>query len=78
MSRSTVHRLAGLVAGTAIAACLMASAPARAQDDILIGLVTKTEANPFFAKMRQGASEKAAELGVKFPELRGQVRRRPR
>ncbi|RIY03304.1 sugar ABC transporter substrate-binding protein [Aureimonas flava] len=70
-SRSTIHRLAGLVAGTAIAACLLASAPARAQEDVLVGLVVKTEANPFFAKMREGASQKAAELGVKFQSFAG-------
>ncbi len=69
--RITIRRLAGLVAGTAIAAGLMASGPARAQDDILVGLVVKTEANPFFAKMREGASQKAAELGVKFQSFAG-------
>ncbi len=70
-SRTTIRRLAGLVAGSAMAACLMASAPASAQDKVLIGLVTKTEANPFFAKMREGASEKAKELGVEFQSFAG-------
>ena len=31
--------------------------------DILIGLITKTEANPFFAKMREGAAAEAKKLG---------------
>ena len=31
-----------------------------------IGLITKTETNPFFVKMREGAEAKAKELGVKL------------
>ena len=34
--------------------------------DIKIGLITKTETNPFFVKMRQGAAEKAKELGAEL------------
>ena len=29
-----------------------------------VGLITKTETNPFFVKMREGAQAKAKELGV--------------
>ncbi|HZP19649.1 MAG TPA: sugar ABC transporter substrate-binding protein [Bauldia sp.] len=29
-----------------------------------VGLITKTETNPFFVKMREGATEKAKELGI--------------
>lgn len=32
--------------------------------DEVIGLITKTETNPFFVKMREGAQAKAKELGV--------------
>ena len=32
--------------------------------DITVGLITKTETNPFFVKMREGAQAKADELGV--------------
>ena len=32
--------------------------------DIVIGLITKTETNPFFVKMKEGAQETADELGV--------------
>ena len=41
-----------------------------------VGLITKTETNPFFVKMREGAEAKAKELGVKLISLRRQVRRR--
>jgi fructose transport system substrate-binding protein len=38
-----------------------------AQDEsIKIGLITKTETNPFFVKMREGAQAKAEELGVEL------------
>jgi len=46
---------------------LAAYATASAQDaPIKIGLITKTETNPFFVKMREGAQAKAEELGVEL------------
>ena len=41
---------------------LMAGTSAYAAD--IVGLITKTETNPFFVKMREGAEAKAKELGV--------------
>ncbi len=35
-----------------------------AQEEVTIGLITKTEANPFFVKMKEGAQAKADELNV--------------
>ena len=32
----------------------------------VIGLITKTETNPFFVKMKEGAQAKATELGAKL------------
>ena len=40
-------------------------------EDILVGLITKTDNNPFFVKMREGAQAKADELGVKFQAFAG-------
>lgn len=48
----------------AVALGAQASAPAFAQDQPIVGLITKTETNPFFVKMREGAEAKADELGV--------------
>lgn len=42
------------------------SAAASSSGDIVVGLITKTETNPFFVKMKEGAQAKAAELGVKL------------
>ena len=46
--------------------------------DVLVGLITKTETNPFFVKMKEGAQAKADELGVELQQLRRRVRRRQR
>lgn len=48
-----------LLAGAVIA---LSAVPALA--DETIGLITKTETNPFFVKMREGAQAKAKELGI--------------
>src|SRR5687768_8797548 len=32
----------------------------------IVGLITKTETNPFFVKMREGAEAKAQELGIEL------------
>jgi fructose transport system substrate-binding protein len=36
-------------------------------------LITKTDTNPFFVKMREGAEAKAAELGINLQSYAGQV-----
>ena len=50
-----------LILGGLIAGALMVRWVA---DDPLVGLIIKTEANPFFVKMRKAAEDKAEELGV--------------
>ena len=42
------------------------SAPGKGSGQIIVGLITKTETNPFFVKMKEGAQAKATELGVKL------------
>ncbi len=37
----------------------------------IVGLITKTEGNPFFVKMREGAQEKAKELGITLQSYAG-------
>jgi fructose transport system substrate-binding protein len=37
----------------------------------IVGLITKTEGNPFFVKMREGAQEKAKELGLELQSFAG-------
>ncbi|WP_284618091.1 sugar ABC transporter substrate-binding protein [Aquabacterium humicola] len=45
---------------------LSATGPALAADAPVIGLITKTETNPFFVKMKEGAAEAAKAQGAKL------------
>jgi fructose transport system substrate-binding protein len=58
------RKLACLVAAGALSSVAMAETP-------IIGLITKTNTNPFFVKMKEGAQEKAAELGVELRTFAG-------
>jgi fructose transport system substrate-binding protein len=49
---------------------LMCGTAAYAQE-IVVGLITKTEGNPFFVKMREGAQAKADELGIELRTFAG-------
>ena len=50
---------------------ILASSVAIAQEPIIVGLITKTETNPFFVKMREGAQQKAEELGAELMTAAG-------
>lgn len=47
--------------------------PTMAAETELIGLITKTNTNPFFVKMREGAEAKAKELGVTLQAYAGKA-----
>ncbi len=56
----------------ATALTLLSAAPSLAQE-VSACLITKTDTNPFFVKMKEGAQAKAAELGVKLKTYAGRV-----
>jgi len=74
------HIVPLLVMGLLLAACGGAAAPVAApaatqapaagapaaSGQTIVGLITKTETNPFFVKMKEGAQAKATELGMKL------------
>jgi fructose transport system substrate-binding protein len=62
--RKPVSKISGLFASVAAAALSLAllGGPAYAGD--IVGLITKTNTNPFFVKMKQGFEAKAKELGL--------------
>ncbi len=60
-----------LLLGTAL--CLAAMTPAAMAQDVSACLITKTDTNPFFVKMKEGAEAKAAELGVSLKSFAGRV-----
>ncbi|MGR3593300.1 MAG: sugar ABC transporter substrate-binding protein [Limimaricola soesokkakensis] len=63
-----------LFAGTALA--LIAAGAAQAEShmqDVSACLITKTDTNPFFVKMREGAQQAAEELGITLNSYAGNV-----
>jgi len=57
---------------SALALGVVFAAPAKAAD-VSACLITKTDTNPFFVKMKEGATAKAAELGVNLKTYAGKV-----
>ncbi|MGR4869469.1 sugar ABC transporter substrate-binding protein [Variovorax sp. LARHSF232] len=68
MSKTAFTRIAAT-----LAAGLCASAGALAQQQPVIGLITKTDTNPFFVKMKEGAQAAAKEQGAKLLSAAGKV-----
>src|SRR5450830_2130650 len=50
----------------ALAILALAAQAASAADEPIIGLITKTEINPFFVKMKEGAQQAARMRGAKL------------
>ncbi|CAN5828362.1 substrate-binding domain-containing protein [soil metagenome] len=63
---STKRLTATTLSCAASLAMLLASTAATAADQPVIGLITKTETNPFFVKMKEGAAEAAKAKGAKL------------
>ena len=63
MRLKTLPILSSIAAAALFAA---GSASVQAADQPIIGLITKTETNPFFVKMKEGASEAAKAKGAKL------------
>lgn len=55
----------------ASALAILAAGPALAETSAC--LITKTDTNPFFVKMKEGAEAKAAELGVSLQSFAGKI-----
>jgi fructose transport system substrate-binding protein len=66
-----IDMLKSLLLSGGVTLALLSGAAVVAQDKPIIGLITKTEGNPFFVKMREGAEEKADELGFELRALAG-------
>ncbi len=69
---AAVAILASACAAPAAAPAPQAAAPAAAEgSEIIIGLITKTETNPFFVKMKEGAQKAADAAGAKLMSAAG-------
>ncbi len=58
---------------TATAVATLAAAGAAQAQSVSACLITKTDTNPFFVKMREGALAKAEELGVELKTYAGRI-----
>jgi fructose transport system substrate-binding protein len=65
-----VKKIASTFVFTALA---LAVGTAAAQAQPVIGLITKTESNPFFVKMKEGAEAEAKKLGAKLIAAAGKT-----
>jgi len=63
--KSTVFAAAGVA--------MMALATPASAADVTACLITKTDTNPFFVKMKEGATAKATELGVTLKAYAGKI-----
>ncbi len=70
-----MNAFARLSAGTvlAAAAALGAGTYAASAQEVGACLITKTDINPFFVKMKVGATAKAAEIGVTLSTYAGKI-----
>jgi fructose transport system substrate-binding protein len=64
---NSLHRIALLLAGS------LGATAALAADPPVIGLITKTETNPFFVKMKEGAQKEATAQGAKLLSAAGKA-----
>jgi fructose transport system substrate-binding protein len=62
-----------LLAGTAFAMVAMTGTAFAAGHGTTACLITKTDTNPFFVKMREGAQAKAEELGITLNTFAGRI-----
>lgn len=62
-----------LLIGTALAAITSAGSAMADSHAVSACLITKTDTNPFFVKMREGAEAAAAEAGITLRSFAGQV-----
>ena len=60
----------GLLMASAIGLA-MAGASTSSAEEVIVGLITKTNNNPFFVKMKEGAEAKAKEVGVELRSFAG-------
>ena len=66
------EKMKKLLLSTAICFAVL-TVPTMAQETITACLITKTDTNPFFVKMKEGAEAKAAELGITLKSYAGKV-----
>lgn len=67
INRSAIHL------GLAASVLAVSAGLAGAQEPVKACIITKTDINPFFVKMKEGATAKAAELGIELLSFAGKI-----
>jgi fructose transport system substrate-binding protein len=62
-----------ILLGTALASIAMAGSALAGSHSTTVCLITKTDTNPFFVKMKEGAEAKAEELGMTLKSFAGKI-----
>jgi len=73
MTQSKVRSGLGASLLAAAAFTMLTVSPVNAQQKPIVGLITKTNTNPFFVKMREGAEARAKEVGLELRSFAGKV-----
>jgi fructose transport system substrate-binding protein len=73
MSRGRRFVAAGCAAGLVLAVAACGGGDSGSGGDAVVGLITKTDTNPFFVKMKEGAQQAAGTQGVKLQTFAGKV-----
>ena len=66
-----IAAFAGLVVSATIVVAGASARPAKPDAQIMVGLITKDVTNPFFVKMKQGATARARKLGAQLKYAAG-------
>ncbi len=66
-------KLQHILGASALAITAMSGSAFAASHSVSACLITKTDTNPFFVKMREGAQAKAEELGITLNSYAGQI-----
>ena len=69
----TVLKISTLIGASAVALATMAGGAMAGGHSTTVCLITKTDTNPFFVKMREGAKAKAEELGMTLKAFAGKI-----
>jgi fructose transport system substrate-binding protein len=72
-SRGRVGEGLATVLGVVMVIVVVGLAQAAQPESAKVGLITKTDSNPFFVKMRQGARERAGRLGMELLTAAGKT-----
>ena len=69
----TIRRFSaiGVIAALSLCTAACGGSEATADSKPIVGLITKTDTNPFFVKMKEGAQQAAQQQGIELQTFAG-------